>query len=108
MTSSRVGDLAPGQLPVEVPARRFTVTLQAEDQVELRALASRHRASLSKGMGLWILTAMAEPLAVAATAQETTAGEELALHNLVATEQVIKLLERFFPGGPAAAAEVLP
>ncbi len=34
--------------------------------------------------------------------------EELLLHNLVAVEQVIKLLERFLPGGPSIAAEVLP
>ena len=40
--------------------------------------------------------------------QPQGSGEELMLHNLVATEQVIKLLERFLPGGAMAAAEVLP
>jgi hypothetical protein len=108
MTSPRVRDLAAGQLPVEGPIKRFTVSLRAEDQLELRAFASQHRVSLSQAVRLAIRHAMADPPAASATAEETAAGEELALHNLVATEQVIKLLERFLPGGPAAAAEVLP
>jgi hypothetical protein len=97
-----------GQLPADGPVRRFTVTLRAEDHAELQALASRRRVSRSQALRLAIRDAFAEHPATAPTAEESAVGEELALHNLVATEQVIKLLERFIPGGPAAAAEALP
>jgi hypothetical protein len=97
-----------GQLPVTGVPKRFTVTLQAEDNADLRALASRHRVSRSQALRLAIRNAVAEQPPSPPTAEESAVGEELALHNLVATEQVIKLLERFLPGGPTVSAEVLP
>jgi hypothetical protein len=51
-------------------------------------------------------SARVEPVRKTATESQGLA-EELALHNLIATEQVIQLLERIVRHGPGAADEVL-
>ena len=96
-----------GELADSAAARRFTVSLQPDDHTELAGLALRLRVSRSEALRRAIRDRLAETPEPDA-ANDTSMAEELALHNLVATEQVIRLLERFLPGGTAASAEVLP
>ena len=84
---------------------RIAVSLARADLAELDQFAGRLRMTRSAAVRYAVRVAGGgDPH----SDRPGGAGEELVLHNLVATEQVIKLLERFLPGGPAAAAEVLP
>jgi hypothetical protein len=88
----------------------FTVSLRPDDHADLEELATNLRLSRGEAVRRAIRDALhGRPQPTPESAgDESSFAEEVALQHLVATEQVIKLLERFLPGGAAVTAEVLP
>ena len=94
--------------------QRFMVRMTAADLERLRAYAEAqarpvaHAALYLIRLGLRPGGAGADPVAVSDDVPRADLLSELGLHNLIATEQVIQLMQSVVRDGAAAADRVLP
>jgi hypothetical protein len=90
---------------------RLLVRLTAAERAQLEAFADTESLPLARAAAKLMRSALAAP--APATATEPSAptqddlATEIALHNLVATEQALRLLESMVRQGPGAADGVL-
>lgn len=92
--------------------RCVTLRMTADDLALLRRYATEHARQVAPAALFLVRAALANPPAEPAVAAGAGAGAdlltELGFHNLIATEQVIQLLETIVRDGPGAADRLLP
>jgi len=86
------------------------IRLGTAEAEPLRAYASRHSLSLSDAARILIRTSLSRSASPLLEPDDTERGallEELAVLNLIVSEQTLKLLETITPYGPGAADQLL-
>jgi hypothetical protein len=93
--------------------KRIVVALGDEDRADLEAIARKGRISLNEAMRQAIRSVASKPAPPPAKRPEPEPTEdagsslEIAVHSLVAVQQLIILMETLLPEGPGAANRVL-
>lgn len=97
--------------PYAMAGGRLLVRLTAAERAQLEAFADTESLPLARAAAKLMRTGLAAPAPAAATDPSAPAQDdlatEIALHNLVATEQALRLLESMVRQGPGAAHDVL-